>query len=78
MTVAEYSAYQLRSVILNPDGLSIARTTKLTTGSKEHAEDEIVKALTDASNGIQTEFHGGDGVDPGEPEDEPVDAAERS
>ena len=78
LTVAEYSAYQLRSVILNLDGLTIARTTKLTTGSKEHAEDEIFEAPTDAANGIQTEFHGGEGVDPGEPEDEVVDAAERS
>ena len=52
--------------------------TKLTIGSNQHAEDEIFDAPTDASNGIQTEFHFGEGVDPSEPEDELVDAAERS
>ena len=49
-----------------------------TTGCKEHAEDELLEAPTDTPNAVQTEFHGGEGVDPDEPEDELVDAAERS
>ena len=44
LTVAEFSAYHLRSVIQHLDGLAIARTTKLTTGCKEHAEDELLEA----------------------------------
>ena len=39
LTVAKFSAYHLRSVITHLDRLTIARTTKLTTGSKDHAED---------------------------------------
>ena len=78
LTVAEYSGYHLRSVIQQLDGLTIARTTKLTTGTKEHAEDEVLEAPTEAPNTVATEFHGGEGVDPDEPEDELVDAAERS
>ena len=79
LTVAEFSAYHLRSVIQHLDGLTIARTTKLTTGCKEHAEDELLeKHPTDTPHAAQTEFHGGEGVDPDEPENEAVDAAERS
>jgi len=78
LTVAEYSAYHLRSVIQHLDGLTIARTTKLTTGCKEHAEDELVEAPSDTPQAVETEFHGGEGIDPAEPEDEVVDNAERS
>jgi hypothetical protein len=79
LTVAEFSAYHLRSVIQHLDGLTIARTTKLTTGCKEHAEDELLEAPpTDTPHAVETEFHGGEGVDPGEPEDEVIDVAERS
>ena len=78
LTVAEFSAYHLRSVIQHLDGLTIARTTKLTTGCKEHAEDELVEAPTGNPNAVVTEFHGGEGVEPDEPEDELVDVAERS
>ena len=78
LTVAEFSAYHLRSVIQHLDGLTIARTTKLTTGCKEHTEDELLEAPADTPNAVETEFHGGEGVDPDEPEDELVDAAERS
>ena len=77
LTVADFSAYHLRCLIQHLDGLTIARTTKLTTGSKEHAEDEILEA-TVAPNAVQTEFHGGEGIDADGPEDELVDAAERS
>ena len=76
--MAEFSAYHLRSVIQHLDGLTIARTTKLTTGCKEHAEDEVLEAPTGNPNAVQTASHGGEGVDPDEPEDELVDAAERS
>ena len=76
--MAEYSAYHLRSVIQNLDGLTIARTTKLTTGCKEHAEDELVEAPSVTPQAVETEFHGGEGIDPDEPEDELVDNAERS
>jgi hypothetical protein len=48
-----------------------------THGSKQHAEDEILDA-TAAPNVVQTEFRGGEGIDADEPEDELVDAAERS
>ncbi|CAK0810016.1 unnamed protein product, partial [Prorocentrum cordatum] len=78
-TVAEFSAYHLRSVIQHLDGLTIARTAKLTTGCRGHAEDELVEAPpTDTPHGVETEFHGGEGVDPDEPENEAVDLAERS
>jgi hypothetical protein len=79
LTVAEFSAYHLRSVIQHLDGLTIARAAKLTTGYKEHAEDELLEAPpTDTPHAAETEFHGGEGIDPDEPEDEAVDAAERS
>ena len=79
LTVAEFSAYHLRSVIQHLDGLTIARTTKLTTGCKEHVEDELLEAPpTDTPHAVETEFHGGQGVDPDEPENEAVDTAERS
>ncbi len=77
--MAEFSAYHLWSVIQHLDGLAIARTTKLTTGCKEHAEDELLEALpTDTPHAVETEFHGGEGVEPDEPEDEAVATAERS
>ncbi len=77
LTLAEFSAYHRRSVIQHLDGLTIARATKLTTECKEHAEDEAFEK-TDDPNAVQTEFHGGEGVDMEEPEDEVVDAAERA
>ena len=78
LTVAEFSAYHLRNVIQHLDGLTIARTTKLTTGSKDDAEDEIIDVVTDTPHAVETEFHGGDGVDPAGLENEIVDAAGRS
>jgi len=79
LTVAEYSAYHLRSVIQHLDGLTIARTTKLTTGCKEHAEDEVLETPAEnAPNAVETEFYGGEGVEPEEPEGELVDASEQS
>ena len=78
LTVAEYSAYHLRNVIQHLDGLTIARTTKLTTGSKDHAEDEQMEAPSSTPHAVETEFHGGEGVDPAQPEDELPDAAELS
>ena len=60
--MAEYSAYHLRSVIQHLDGLTIARTTKLTTGCKEHAEDELVEAPSVTPQAVETEFHGGEGM----------------
>ena len=63
--------YNLRSVIQQLDGVTIARTMKLTTGCKEHAEDELLEApSTDTPHAIETEFHGGEGVDPDEPEND--------
>ena len=78
MTIAEYSAYHLRSVVTHLDGLTIARTTKLTLGAKAHAEDELLEALPETSHAMETEFHGGEGVDPEGAEDELFDAAELS
>ena len=40
LTVAEFSAYHLRSVITHLDGLTIARTTKPTNSSKDNVQDE--------------------------------------
>ena len=78
LTVAEHSAYDLRSVITHLDGLTIARTTKLTTGSKDHAEDELIEAPTNTPVAVETQFHGGENVDHVEPEDELIGAAEMS
>ena len=78
LTVAEYSAYHLRSVVTHLDGLTIARTTKLTIGANVHAEDEVHEAFLETSHAMETEFHGGEGVDPEGAEDEIVDVAERS
>ena len=41
-------------------------------------DEESVLEWTVAPNTVQTEFHGGEGIDADEPEDELVDAAERS
>ena len=43
MSLAQFSAYHLREIIFNLDMLVIARTTKLTTTSKEKAEDETLE-----------------------------------
>ena len=68
----------MRSVITHLDGLTIARTTKLTTGSKDHAEDELIEAPTNTPFAVETEFHGGENVDHVEPEDKFIGAAEMS
>lgn len=60
------------------DGLTIARTTKLTTDARVHAEDEPIAAPTDTPHAVETEFHGGEGVDPADAVDELIDAAELS
>ena len=78
LTIAEYSAYHLRSVVQHLDGLTIARTTKLTTDARVHAEDEPIEAPTDTPHAVETEFHGGEGVDPADAVDELIDAAELS
>ena len=78
LTVAEYSAYHLRSVVQHLDGLTIACTTKLTTGARAHAEDELIEAPTDTPHAVETEFHGCEGVDPAEADDALIDAAELS
>ena len=44
LTVAEFLVYILRRVIQQHDGVTIARTMKLTTSCKEHAEDELLEA----------------------------------
>ena len=78
LTVAEYPAYHLRSVVQHLDGLTIARTTKLTTGTRDHAEDELIEALPETSHAVETKLHGGEGADPEGAEDELIDAAELS
>jgi len=45
MSLAQFSAYHLREIIYNLDMLAIARTTKLTTTSKENLEDETVESV---------------------------------
>ena len=63
LAVAEHSAYHLRSVVAHLDGLTVARTTKLTFGDQEDAEDEVLEVLPEPSHGMETEFRGGEGVD---------------
>jgi len=78
LTVAEHSAYHWQSVITHLDGLTIAHTTKLTTGSKDHAEDELIEAPTNTPFAVEIEFHGGENVDHVEPKDDLIGAAEMS
>ena len=78
LTVAEYSAYHLRSVVQHVDGLTIARSTKLTTDSKAHAEDELIEVTTETSHAVETEFHGCDGDDLAGVENELIDVPELS
>ena len=68
----------MRSVVTHLDGLTIARTTKLTIGAKAYAEDELIEALPETSHAVETELHGGEGVDPEGAEDELIDVAELS
>ena len=78
LTVAEYSAYHLRSVVQHVDGLTIARSTKLTTDSKAHAEDELIEVTTETSHAVETECHGGEGNDAAGVENELIDVPELS
>ena len=52
--------------------LAIARSTKLTTTSKEKVEDETLEIVHSAGPGVETEFYGGEKAD--EPEDDDVGA----
>ena len=54
LTIAEYSAYHLQSVIQHLDGLTLARTTKLTTASKDHTEDELIEAASGTPRAVET------------------------
>ena len=78
LTVAEYLAYHLRNVVTHLDGLTIARATNITDGDKAHAEDGQLEETPEASRAMETEFHGGECVDPEEAEDELVEVEERS
>ena len=62
MSLAQFAAQHLREAILNLDMLSIARTTKLTTGEqkKDKVEDEDVEAPREAPRNMETEFFGGE------------------
>ena len=78
LTVAASSASHQRSVITHLDGFTVARTTTFTFGNKEDAEDGVLEVLPEPSHGMETEFHGGEGVDTEYAEDELLDVAERS
>ena len=78
LTVAEYSAYHLRNVVTHLDGLTIARSTKLTGDDTADADDEQLEEVPETSRAMETEFHGGECDDPGEAEDEVVAVEERS
>ena len=68
MSLAQFSAYHLREIIYNLDMLAIARTTKLTTTSKENIEDETVESVNTPGPAVETEFYGGEQTD--EPEND--------
>ena len=68
--MAEHSAYQSRSVVTHLDGLTTARTTKLTIGAKPYAEGELLEVVPQTSHAMEAEFHGGVGVDVEGAEDE--------
>jgi len=72
MSLAQFSAYHLREIIINLDMLAIARSTKLTATSKEKVEDETVEHVNASGSLLETEFHGGEHGD--EPEDDDVGA----
>ena len=73
MSLAQFCAYHLRDVIYNLDMITIARTTKLTEGNKEKAEDESIELSHEQTASMETEFHGGEqGQDP---EDEDLEGS---
>ena len=69
MSLAQFSAYHLREIIYHLDMIAIARTTKLTTTSKEKVEDETMEPVN-VPPLVETEFHGGEQTD--EPENDEV------
>jgi hypothetical protein len=69
ISLAQFSAYHLREIIDNLDMIAIARTTKLTAGTKEKVEDEAVEETHVARSGIETEFYGGEQAEEAENED---------
>ena len=70
MSLAQFSAYHLREIIIHLDMLAIARSTKLTATSKEKVEDETVEDVSASGSLLETEFHGGEQTD--EPENDEV------
>ena len=72
LSLAQFSAYNLRQVIFNLDMLAIARTTKLTTTCNQKVEDETTDDAKTSGTLFETEFHGGEQAD--EIEDEEIDA----
>ena len=72
-TLAEFSAYNLRDVIANLDGLTVARTTKLMPETEKiKAEDEAAseERMREAPAQMETEFFGGADADEILPEDD--------
>ena len=72
ISLAQFSAYHLREIIYNLDMLAIARSTKLTTTSKEKVEDETCDSVEKPGTLIETEFYGGEQTD--EPENDDIGA----
>ena len=72
LSLAQFSAYHLRELILNLDMLAIARTTKLTATSKEKVEDETSEHVNASASLGETEFYGGEQTE--EPENDEVGA----
>ena len=68
--MAAFAAYHLRDKIFNLDMLCVARTTKLSAEPKVKAENETMEAQPRSPRAVETEFHGGEGNEPNEPEDE--------
>ena len=70
ISLAASAAYHLRDKIVNLDMLCIARTTKLSAEPKTTAENETLEAQPKSPRTVETEFHGGEGNELEEPEDE--------
>ena len=66
------SENQLREINYNLDMLGLARTTKLTTTSKEKLEDETVEPVNTPGPLVETDFYGGEQAD--EPENDDLAA----
>lgn len=68
MSLAQFCAHILRELIFNFSMLTIARTTKPASATKEKAEDESIVLSHGQGAAVETEFYGGEQMQ--DPEDE--------